>query len=112
MGSDDVTGEANAEDYAAELKEIASRYEEALEAEQCCVHIRAKRSSNRDLKMLSRMTGSQGLKMVNRQGPDLESVITNSAYVAALLGGARCETREGVEKLLEEEEVKFDSWDD
>ena len=39
----------------------------------------------------------------------MESVITNSAYIAALLEGAQCTTREGVERLLEDE-VKDRSW--
>jgi len=58
IGGDDVTGEINAVDYDEELKEMANKYEAALEAEQCFVHIRAKRSSNKDLKMLSRLTKS------------------------------------------------------
>ena len=110
MGSDDVTGEINAEDYDAELGGMETKYEEALEAKQCFVHIRTKRSSNKDLRMLSRMTGSQEFKRVNLQGPVIDSVVTNSAYVAELLGRARCETREGVEELLEEQ-VKGDQWD-
>ena len=32
IGSDDVTGEINAADYDEELKEMTTRYEEALEA--------------------------------------------------------------------------------
>ena len=92
IGSDDVTGEINAEDYDEELKEMATKYEAALKAGQCFVHIRAKRSSNKDLRMLSRMTKTQEFKKVNIQGPGIESVITNSAYVAALLEGAQCNT--------------------
>ena len=85
MGSDDVTGEINAEDYDAELGEMATRFEETLEAKQCFVHIRTKRSSNKDLRVLSRMTGSQEFKRVNLQGPGIDSVVTNSAYVAELV---------------------------
>ena len=45
-GRDDVTGEINAEDYDAKLNEMKAKCEEVLEAKQCFVHIRAKRSSN------------------------------------------------------------------
>ena len=62
-----------------------------------------KRSSNKDLKMLSRMTKGQEFKRANIQGPGIESVVTNSAYIAASLERAQCETREGVEKLFEDE---------
>ena len=72
------------------------------------MHIRAKRSSKKDLRMLSRTTKSHEFKRVNIQGPGIESVVTNSAYAASLLERAQCETREGVEKLIEEE-VKGDS---
>ena len=89
IGSDDVTGEINAADYDEELKEMATKHEEALEAKQCFVHIRAKRSSNKDLRLLSRMTKSPEFKRVNIQGPGIESVVTNSAYVAALLERAQ-----------------------
>ena len=34
IGSDDVTGEINVADYDEELKEMVTRYEEALEAKQ------------------------------------------------------------------------------
>ena len=60
--------------------------------------------------MLIRMTGSEDFKKVNIRGSDIESVITNFAYVAAILDGAQCETKEAIEKLLEEE-VKGDGWD-
>ena len=78
-------------------------------AEQCFVHVHAKRSSNKDLKMLSRMTNSQEFKRVNLQGPDFESLVTNSAYIATILDGAQCTTRGGLEKLLEDE-VKDKRW--
>ena len=96
-------------DYDEELKETANTYKAALEAEHCLVHIRAKRSSNKDLEMLSRMTQSQQFKRVNVQGAGIESVITNSAYIAALLEKAQCTTREGVERLLEDE-VQGKNW--
>ena len=70
------------------MKEMARQYKAAVESEQCFVHVRAKRSSNTDLKMLSRMTNIQDFKKVNLQGPDFESVITNSAYIATMLDGA------------------------
>ena len=71
--------------------------------------IRAKRSSNKDLKMLSRLTGNKGFKKVNLQSSDFESVITDSAYVAALLEGAQCKTKANVEDVLEGE-VKSRNW--
>ena len=43
------------------------------------------------------------------QGPGFESVVTNSAHIAALLEGAQCTTKESVEELLEDE-VKGRSW--
>ena len=55
------------------------------------------------------MKGSQDFKKVHLQRPSIESIITNPAYVAALLEGAQCETREAVEKVLEEE-IRGDSW--
>ena len=75
MGSDDITGEINAEDYDADLGEMANKYGEAIVAKQGFVHIRAKRSSNKDLRMLSRMTGSREFKRVNLQGPAIDSVV-------------------------------------
>ena len=109
-GRDDVTGEINAEDYDAELRKMEAKYEEVLEAKQCFVHIRAKRSSNKDLRMLSRMMEGAELKRVSIQSPFIDSVVTNSAYVAELLGRARCETKEGVEEPLEEH-IKGGQWD-
>lgn len=51
IGSDDITGEMNAEGYEADIRSMAGRYQEALEDKQCFVQIRAKRSSNKDLRM-------------------------------------------------------------
>ena len=62
IGSDDITGEVDAVGYAEGLEAMARQYRAALEADQCFVHIRTKRSSNKDLKMLSRMTKSQDFK--------------------------------------------------
>ena len=60
--------------------------------------------------MISRMIGSHEFKKINFQSSGSESVITNSAYMAALLDRAQCETREGIEKLLEDE-IRGDNWD-
>ena len=73
------------------------------------VHIRAKRSSNKDLRMLSRLTQSEQFKRVNIQGAGMDSLITNSVHLAAVLEKAQCTTREGVEQILEDE-VKGRSW--
>ena len=64
IGSDDITGEVNREQCEEELEDMASAYEKAVKADECFVHIRAKRSSNRDLRTLSRMTGSRQFKKV------------------------------------------------
>ena len=72
IGSDDVTGEINAEDYDEELKQMEAKYVDALKAGHCFVHIRANRSSNKDLKMLSRVTKAHEFKKVNLQGPGIE----------------------------------------
>ena len=109
VASDDITGEVDAASYDEELKEMAAQYKAALEAGQCFVHVRAKRSSNKDLRMLSRLTDSKGFRKVNLHGSDFESVVTNSAYVAALLEEAQCETRENVEIALEKE-IKGKNW--
>ena len=111
IGSDDITGEINSEDYDEELKEMEAKYEAALREGHCFVHIRAKRSSNKDLKMLSRVTKAYEFKKVNIQGSGVESVITNSAQLASLLERAQDKSREGIEKLLEEE-VKGEKWDE
>ena len=102
VSSDDSTGEVDATCHDEDLGEMAAQYKAALEAGHCFVHIRATRSSNKDLKMLSRLTGNKGFKKVNLQSSDFESVLTDSVYVAALLEGAQCKTNTNVEDVLEE----------
>ena len=74
------------------------------------MHVRAKQSSNRDLKMLSRLTGENKFHRVTLAGTGMESVITNSAYLAGVLEEAKCTSRDKVEATLEEE-IKGPDWE-
>ena len=65
IGSEDISGEMSAFEYDEELKEMASEYKAAVEDGLCFVHIRATRSSNKDLRMLSQLTHYRQFKRVN-----------------------------------------------
>ena len=111
IGSSDKLGELKAEEYDEELRTMADEYKAALDAGGCFVHIRPKHSSNKDLKMLSQLTGKKNFIRVNLEGEKMESVVTNSKYIAEVLKKASCDTREKVEKELEKE-IKGESWED
>ena len=88
ISSADKIGEVTAREQEDELLMMAEGYRQALEAGECFVHVRAKQSSNRDLKMLSQLTGENKFHRVNLVGAEMESVITNSAYLAGVLDKA------------------------
>ena len=90
IGSADKIGEVTAQEQEEELKAMADEYLKAMETGGCFVHVRTKQSSNRDLKMLSRLTGGSRFQKVNFTGADVESVITNSIHLATLLQEANC----------------------
>ena len=89
---------------------MAKKYLAAIESGGCFVHVRAKQSSNRDLRMLSQLTGGGKFKKINLTGAGMESVVTNSAHLAEVLTKANCTSREKVETVLEDE-VKGASWE-
>lgn len=72
--------------------------------------MRSKQSSNRDLRMLSRLTGGGDFQKVNMTGVGMESVVTNSTHLANVLMRANCTSKEKVEAVLEAE-VKGDDWE-
>ena len=53
--------------------------------------------------MLSHLTQSRQFKRINMQGAGMDSVITNSTYLAEVVEKAQCTTREKVEQILEDE---------
>ena len=55
IGSADKIGEVNAREHEEELRAMAEEYPSAIESGGCFVHVRAKQSSNKDLKMLSQL---------------------------------------------------------
>ena len=50
IGSADKIGELNARDYDEDLKAMAEEYDAAIKSGGCFVHVRAKQSSNTDLR--------------------------------------------------------------
>ena len=82
---------------------MAEEYLSAIESGGCSVHIRAKQSSNKDLKMLSQLTGGGRFNKVNLTGAGMESVVTNSGYLVDMLTKANCTGKEKVEQVLENE---------
>ena len=95
IGSADKIGELNARGYDEDLKAMADEYHAAIESGGCFVHVRAKQSSNRDLKMLSQLTKGGKFKKVNLTGVGMESVVTNSCYLAEVLEEANCTNKKG-----------------
>ena len=77
---------------------MAEEYRSAIESGGYFVHVRAKQSSNKDLRMLSQLTGGGKFKRVNLTGVGMESVVTNSCYLADVLGKANCTSKEKIEK--------------
>lgn len=61
------------------------------------VRIRKRRSSNKDLSVLSRLTEGSKFYRVNLQGKEMESIVTNSARLASIIKEAECETSKEVE---------------
>ena len=110
IGSADKIGELNARDYDDDLRTMAEEYRTAIEAGECFVHVRAKQSSNQDLRMLSQLTGGGKFRKVNLSGIGMESVVTKSGYLADLLEKANCTSKEKAEKILEDE-IKGADWD-
>ena len=60
--------------------------------------------------MLSQLAGGGKFKRVNLTGVGMESVVTNSCYLAEVLEKANCTTKEKIERILEDE-VKGASWE-
>ena len=85
IGSVDNAGEINALDYDEGLKEMASEYKAAVEDGRCFVHIRATRSNNKDMKMMSQLTQYRQFKKANLQGAGMDSINTSSKYIASAL---------------------------
>lgn len=102
IGSADKIGEVRAGEHEEDLKTMAEEYLSAIESGGCFVHVRAKQSSNKDLRMLSQLTGGGKFKKVNLSGVGMESVVTNSGYLADVLEKANCTNKEKVEKILED----------
>ena len=100
IGSADKIGEVATQEQEEELKAMADEYLKAMETGGCFVHVRTKQPSNRDLKMVSRLTGGSRFQKFNFTGADVESVITNSTHLATLLQEANCNSREKVESVL------------
>ena len=103
-------GELNARDYDEDPKAMAEEYRLAIESGGCFDHVRAKQSSNKDMRMLSQLTGGGKLKKVNLVGVGMESVVTNSCYLAGVLEKANCTSKEKIERILEDE-VKGANWE-
>ena len=110
IGSSDKKGEISEAEYREELKTMAEEYQSQVDQGSCFIHVRKRRSSNRDLKMLSSLTGGVKLYKVNLYCGAAEPILTNSADVAELLKEADCQTIEAVEARLEEE-VKGKTWE-
>ena len=96
-------GEVTKKEQEDELKTMAAEYLKAIETGECFVHLRPKHSSNRDLRMLTQLTGYSKFRKVNFEGSEVESVITNSDRLAEVLTNSKCASRETVEKVLEAE---------
>ena len=64
---------------------MANEYHVAIESGGCLVHVRAKQSSNKDLEMPSRLTKGGKFKKVNLTGVGMQSIVTNSCYLAEVL---------------------------
>ena len=60
--------------------------------------------------MLSQLTGGGKFRRVNLTGAGIESVVTNTCYLAEVLEKATCTTKEKIERVLEDE-VKGASWE-
>ena len=60
--------------------------------------------------MLSQLTKGGKFKKVNLTGVGMESVVTNSCYLADVLEKANCASKEKVERILEAE-VKGANWE-
>lgn len=110
IGSADKAGEVTKKVQEDELKTMAAEYLKAIETGECFVHLRPKHSSNRDLKMLTQLTGCDKFRKVNFEGSEVESVITNSNHLAEVLTKSKCTSRETVEQMLEAE-VKSGDWE-
>ena len=110
IGSSDKTGELAEKDYKAELDAMAAAYQSQVDSGSCFVHVRKRHSSNRDLQMLSKLTGGVRLYKVNLHSEEAESVLTNSDVMATLLKEADCQTVEAVERQLEKQ-VKGKTWE-
>ena len=87
-------------EYDEGLKKMESEYKAVVEDGRCFVHIRTKRSTDKDLRMLSQLTHYRRFKRVNLQGDGIDSIITNFEYIASPIERAQCTTKEGVESLL------------
>ena len=110
LGAADKLGELSAKEYDEDLARMAEEYGAAIKSGSCFVHIRQKQSSNKDLKMLSRLTKGGRFCKVNLSGERMESVITNSKYLAGMLERAGCDSREKIEEELEKE-TKGRNWE-
>ena len=67
------------------------------------MHVRNKHSSNRDLREMRKMTNNKNISKVNLNSTDGESIITNSAQIAALIKSLDCKRCNDVETALEKE---------
>ena len=85
QGAADKIGEVKAKEYEEDLKAMVEEYRASDEVGECFVHIRKRHSSNKDLKILSRLTKGAKFHKVNIQWSDSESIVTNSARRASII---------------------------
>ena len=102
-----------------DLIEMISAYREQQDKGKRFVHVRNRNSSNRDLKVMQKLMGSEKLYSIGRKAGDrrmteigeyAESVVTNSASPAKAIEMANCETCQEVDDAVSEE-VKRQNWD-
>ena len=107
------------QEYEANLIEMISAYREQQDKGKRFVHVRKRNYSNRDLKVMQRLMGSEklysiGMKAGDRKMTEIggyaEPGVMTSASLAKAIEMASCETYQEVDDVVSEE-VKRQNWD-